>query len=73
MTIGIQVMKEKDFAEAPQDGVYIYGLFIDGARFNMDTMVLDESLPKVLYDSAPYVSNFFCKSFGLREAQKHHH
>lgn len=50
-------MKEKAFAAPPQDGVYIYGLFIDGARFNMDTMVLDESLPKVLYDSAPFVSN----------------
>lgn len=40
----------------PEDGVYIYGLFIDGARWNEHTHVLDEAKPKVLYESMPFVS-----------------
>ncbi|XP_043287698.1 dynein axonemal heavy chain 7 isoform X2 [Venturia canescens] len=48
-------LKETKFAKAPDDGIYVYGLFLDGARFNMDTMNLDESLPKVLFDTVPYL------------------
>ena len=49
-------LRETVFHEPPADGVYIYGLFLDGARFNRTTMKLDESLPKILYDAVPYVS-----------------
>jgi len=49
-------LKDTVFENPPADGVYIYGLFLDGARFNMATMQLDESFPKILYDTVPYVS-----------------
>ncbi|XP_052747260.1 dynein axonemal heavy chain 7 [Bicyclus anynana] len=39
----------------PDEGVYIYGLFMEGARWNMSAYVVDESLPKVLYDDFPPV------------------
>ncbi|XP_024941329.1 dynein heavy chain 7, axonemal [Cephus cinctus] len=48
-------LKETVFQTPPEDGVYIYGLFLDGARFNMDKMVVDESLPKVLYENVPHI------------------
>ncbi|KAG7196964.1 hypothetical protein KM043_000229 [Ampulex compressa] len=39
--------------EPPIDGVYVHGLYLDGARFNRKDMVLDESIPNVLHESAP--------------------
>jgi len=54
--IEIEVRKEsKDDQEwsKPEDGVYIYGLQMEGARFNRDTMLIDESLPKQLFDELP--------------------
>lgn len=49
-------MKQSHFKESPDDGVIIYGLFLEGARLNMNTMSLDESFPKVLYETMPHVS-----------------
>ncbi|KAH0950776.1 hypothetical protein HN011_006322 [Eciton burchellii] len=48
-------LKQTVFEEPPDDGVFIYGLFLDGARFDMDLMKLEESFPKILYDIAPYI------------------
>ena len=39
----------------PEDGSYIYGLFLDGARFNAIDHILDESLPRELFVACPYI------------------
>merc|ERR1712100_67196 len=41
------------FDKPPADGVYIRGLFLEGARWNMDKMSLDDSRPKQLYTEVP--------------------
>lgn len=57
-TLGFEFVvlgKEKDVTKPPKDGCYIYGLFLDGARWNEERDVLDEPFPKVLYCSMPYI------------------
>ena len=52
------VMLDKDdFTEKPQDGVYVYGPFCEGCRWNKETKLLDESQPKVLF--SPMCSMWF--------------
>eukprot|EP00753_Platysulcus_tardus_P001936 PLAT11596.28.p1 GENE.PLAT11596.28~~PLAT11596.28.p1 ORF type:complete len:1478 (+),score=919.34 PLAT11596.28:361-4434(+) len=41
--------------ERPEDGVYIYGLFLEGARWDYDRHCLADSLPKQLYAELPAV------------------
>lgn len=51
------MLSATEFRRAPEDGVYVYGLYLEGARWNKRLMYLDESLPKVLFDYMPYVSS----------------
>ena len=51
-----EVMKqEKEMDSKPEDGAYIYGLFIEGACWDRHKMVIGESLPKILYDTIPLI------------------
>jgi dynein heavy chain len=47
-------MKE-DITQPPAEGVYIYGLFIEGAAWDRKNIRLTESQPKVIYQSMPCV------------------
>ena len=45
----------ESYRKPPKDGCYVYGMFLDGARWNQDAKVLDHSLPKILFSGAPTV------------------
>jgi dynein heavy chain len=46
----------KDYIDVPpDDGAYIYGFFVDGARWNRELGVLGEQYSKVLYDVLPVI------------------
>lgn len=44
-----------EITEKPDDGCYIYGMFMEGARWNSTTHLLDDSNPKQLYTEMPIV------------------
>jgi len=42
-----------DVTEAPEDGVFCFGLYLEGARWNKTVHMVDDSKPKVLYVEMP--------------------
>ena len=44
-----------DTTKKAPDGWYVYGLFIEGCRWDSENEVLADSLPKVLYESMPKI------------------
>ncbi|XP_056255668.1 dynein axonemal heavy chain 3 [Seriola aureovittata] len=47
--------EETHMDEKPEDGAYVKGLFMEGARWDRENMVIGESLPKILFDSLPII------------------
>uniref|UniRef100_A0A2K5MUZ9 Dynein axonemal heavy chain 3 n=1 Tax=Cercocebus atys TaxID=9531 RepID=A0A2K5MUZ9_CERAT len=47
--------QETVMEDNPEDGAYIKGLFLEGARWDRKTMQIGESLPKILYDPLPII------------------
>ena len=47
-------MKE-DISVAPSEGVYIHGLFIEGAGWDRKAIKLNESIPKIIHQAMPVI------------------
>lgn len=52
--------EKEDIKTPPKDGVYIYGLYCEAARFDRDSMVLEESHPADLFSEMPVMHLLPC-------------
>ncbi|KAG1667277.1 hypothetical protein FOA52_012566 [Chlamydomonas sp. UWO 241] len=53
ITFSYECLPAGDPGPAPSDGAFISGMFVEGARWDAETMLLAESHPKVLFSHAP--------------------
>ena len=59
LRLDVEVLKVEDpndVQDSPIEGVYVRGLFMDGARWDRHRQVIGESLPRQLTDALPIVS-----------------
>ena len=61
----------EEVKEPPKEGVYIYGLFLDGAGWNKGHAQLSEQHPKVLYVMLPILHVYAINSTSGRDARQY--
>ncbi|NXR07945.1 DYH3 protein, partial [Semnornis frantzii] len=49
------MQQEQAMQQKPADGAYIRGLYLEGARWDRQSLLLGESLPKILHDPLPII------------------
>lgn len=56
LNIVFQVTKEEyNMKQRPDDGAYVTGLFMEGARWDRENMFIGESLRNILFDQLPII------------------
>lgn len=67
ITFEFEMLPRDKYQNAPKDGVYTYGLFLESAQWEKKKRTIIESDPKVLYAPAPLVWFQPCQKEDLRE------
>ena len=45
----------EDITDKPEDGVFVYGLFMDGARYDREKGEIADQFPTIMYDKMPCI------------------
>jgi len=67
LTFDFEMPKDQQPKEKPQNGVYTYGVFLEGCKWDWDKWELRESDPKVLFVPMPMIWIIPAKKTELRE------
>merc|ERR1719402_1741247 len=60
LVFNFEIMEDKKYP-VPEDGAFVYGLFMEGARWCREIKEIEESRPKVLFDNMPRIMLKPCK------------
>ncbi|EAA13034.3 AGAP011441-PA [Anopheles gambiae str. PEST] len=71
LTYDFDVLRERNVGKAPEDGVLVDGLFLEGARWDVPNSRLEEQLPKMLVDTMPIMHLVPAKIVELQEGSRY--